>query len=1013
MVWLTHLGLAKPRLTLFVMLGLILTGLALYPAFPKSENPEITIRTAVVSALYPGLQPARMEQLIAEPIERSIRQLAEVDEIETLVISGQVTIYVTLHDRYTDLALIWQELRDKMEDVARELPGGTLGPYVNTDYGDVNIASIAVSAEGFTAQELKTTAEELQRELYTVKGVGKVALYGTQEERIWLEFETERLAATGIQLSTLIDDLRAQNVILPAGELNADGTVFLLEATGDFKQVAQMEALLTMDQGSNSFVRLADIVSVRQGYQEPAEVLAFYNNRPVIVVGVEMQEGYDILDVGSGIEKTVSIFERSLPIGHALDIVTFQPREVSRSINNALLNVAETVVVVVLVVMFFLGLRTGFVIATIVPFAVLFALLGMRALNISLEQVSIAAVIISLGLLVDNGVVVVEDVMRRVHGGVEPSQAALSAGQQFSVPLLIASATTVFAFMPFFLLDGGEGEYAFSLGAVVTLTLVGSWFSAMYILPLIASKTIKVKDSTSTTRPAKWTERYRKLLAILLPRAPWVMLLSYALVIVSAILFTVVPMQLFPASDRGEVLIYLDLPESTDISRTQAVALNVGRWIGDAGANPEVTDYLTYVGDGGPRFYLSLDPGDRSPSSAFILVNTPDNTQAEALLQRARRYLYTNFPEARFRIKHLALGATESGLVDIEITGPGLDRLLSLAREVEYAFYAAPALVENQNDWGDKVIKLVIDVDQNRARRLGISSSSLAGVLSAYFDGYQISDFRDGDESIPIVLRAAAKSRDAVDDIGNIAVLGGAGQVVPLDQIGVVRPTLDFSRIRRKDQRRTITVTAKSSVLTAGEMLASVQPVLDTLDLSGGYEIAVGGEIADSQEIYGKLAAGLPIAFLLMLTVIIYQFDSFRRAIIVFLTVPLIVIGVPFALLVSGQPLSFMGILGLISLAGVIINNGIVLIDQIDIERGKASINDAIINAATQRLRPILLTSVTTVLGLVPLYLFGGPLWRPLAVVIMGGLSIASILTLVFVPAAYALLQSSEKSAGI
>jgi multidrug efflux pump subunit AcrB len=1005
---LTRLGLSKPQLTLFVMLGLIVMGVSLYGEFPKNEEPEITIRTAIVTAVFPGLTPARMEKLIAEPLERKIRELAEVDEIETLLITGQATISVTLYDRYTDLDQIWQELRDKMEEVARELPSGTLGPFVNTDYGDVTMASIALSGEGFSYQEMETTAEELQRRLYTVPGVGKVKFYGTQEERIWLEFDAERLAAVGVQLPALIEDLQAQNIILPAGQLNAAGTSMLLEATGDFKHVDEIQSLLTKVRGLDQFVQLSDIVSVRRGYVDPPQVQTIFNGRPVIVVAIEMQTGFDILDVGLAVEHQVRDFEHNLPIGYALELVTFQPKEVARSINSALLNVAETVIVVLLIVMAFLGLRTGLVIATIVPFAVLFALIGMRLLDIQLEQVSIAAIIISLGLLVDNGVVIVEDVLRRMEEGIEPASAALSAGTQFSIPLLISSATTIFAFMPFFLLDGAEGEYAFSLAAVVTLTLVGSWFSAIYVLPLIASKAIRTKNSRAGKTDG-WVETYRKLLDVLLPRSTWVLLAAYIAVAVGVVTFSFVPRQLFPVSDRGEVLIYMDMPKGTHITETRRVAERVGDWLSGGQINPEVKSHLTYVGDGGPRFYLTLDPADRTPSSAFILVNTNSRTEADVLVARARDYLYTYFPEARFRIKQLAMGAKESGIVDVEITGPDLDRLLELATQVEDAVYGTPGLVENQNDWGNKIVKVVIDVDQNKARRLGISSQSLAHVLSAYFDGYHISDFREGDDSIPIVLRAREKDRNSVEDIANISVLGRNGQVVPLEQVAGSRPQLEFSQIRRKDQQRVITVRIKSDALTAAQLLANMQKSLASLDLSGDYSVSIGGELADSEEIYTKLARGLPAAFTLMLLVILFQFDSVRRTLIVFMSVPLIIIGAPLGLLVSQQPLSFMGMLGLISLAGVIINNGIVLIDQIDIERRTRNLTTAITNAASQRIRPILLTSVTTVLGLVPLYLFGGPLWQPLAAVIIGGLSIASILTLFFIPAAYYLLHRGEQ----
>jgi multidrug efflux pump subunit AcrB len=414
---------------------------------------------------------------------------------------------------------------------------------------------------------------------------------------------------------------------------------------------------------------------------------------------------------------------------------------------------------------------------------------------------------------------------------------------------------------------------------------------------------------------------------------------------------------------------------------------------------------MVYVGEGGPRFYLALDPADAAPSTAFILVQTRDLEASLELVDRARRHLVEQFPEARFRVKRLSMGASEGGVVDVEITGRDGERLLELARQVESAFHGLPGLVENQNDWGEKIVKVVVDVDQYRARRLGISSASLSRVLGAYLDGYPVSEFRAGDETVPILLRARESDRDSIADLTNLSVLDDAGEVVPLDQVAVIRPILDFSRIRRHDQQRMITVTAKSDRLTADALVDQVRDRLREIDGDSDASVAIAGEIEDQREIYGRIAAGLPAAFTLMLLLVILQFDSFRRALILFASVPLILIGAPLGLLLGGHPMSFMGTLGLISLAGIIINNGIVLIDQIDLERNRTEDRTrAVITAAGRRAGPILLTSVTTVVGLVPLYLFGGPLWEPLAVVIIGGLSVASVTSLLFIPAAYALL---------
>lgn len=1005
MSWITEFGLKRTRLTILAMVGLLLIGTLLYNGFSKREDPEITIRTSVVTVTFPGMTPKRMERLIADPVERKIREIPEVDELKTLITTGRMSIDVVLDDKVKDLDPIWQELRDKMEEIARELPEGSEGPFVNTNFGDVSIASIALTAEGFSFREMEQTAENLQRQLYTLDGVAKVDLYGVQDERIWLEIDAERLAAMGLQIETLIDDLQKQNVILPAGNLNADGTNLLLEASGDFESVRDISKLLTKVEGLDDFVQLKDLLTVRRGVVSPKEKPVFFNGRPALIVAVQMQSRYDIEAVGKKLARTVASHEEALPLGYELDFATFQPSKVSISVDNALINVVQTFIVVLLVMIIFLGWRSALIISSIVPFAVMFSLIGMNILGISLEQVSIAAIIISLGLLVDNGVVMVEDIMRRINNGEEQREAAMHAGQQFTVPLLVSSATTIFAFMPFFLLEGGEGEYAFSLGAVVAITLIGSWLSAIYFLPFLAQHFLRQSssgqaDTGGDTLATKMQQLYDRLLRKALGAASLVLAVCYAAVVGASVLLVWVPSEMFPLSDRNQILIYADMPKGTHISATEKSARAVSDWLLDERLNPEIESHVLYVGSGGPRFYLSLDPADTSPETAFLLVNTRDFDGAIDLSKRASSYLLENHPEARFKIKRLSMGASESGIVEVKITGPELDGLLSLGDQVENLFRDLPGLSQNENDWGDKILKVLIDIDQDKARRTGVTSESMAQLLSAYFDGYKISSYREDDQSIPIVLRASEGNRDSADDLNDIT-LGTNGELFALEQVATLRPQLEYSQIRRENQVRTLVVSTKSHTLTAAQVLEYAQPGLDALELSGGYSITIGGEVADNSDINGKLAAGLPVAFLLMLIAIVFQFNSFRKTLIVFMSIPLIVIGIPLGLLILHQPMSFFGTLGMIALAGIIINNAIVFIDQMGIECEQLPVREAVLAAAEKRLRPVLLTSATTVVGLVPLYLFGGSLWSPLAVVMMSGLTLASILTLFFVPAAY------------
>ncbi len=1006
MNFLTQFGLSKSRLTILVMIGILFLGIQMYFGLSKREDPSITIRTAVVTAQFPGMAPDRMEDLIVDPLERAAREISEIEDIKVLISTGSAQLNLELYSSVPKDSLedVFQDIRNKMADAETELPDGTRGPFVNTDYGDVVIATVAVTGEGYSYAELRDSAKALRRQLHTLEGIGKIELLGEQEERIWLEIDSRKLAAVGVQITTVLNDLQAQNIILPAGDFDASGTTLILEANGDLKSVEAVRNVLTTISGANTFVRLEDILQVRRGYQDPVAKPAFYQGEPAIMLGIQMNDGQDIQKISRELRKEVVKYEATQPIGISYRFSTYQESKVTVSINDALLNVAQTFAVVIIVMLIFMGLRSALTIACIVPFTVTFAIVAMSYLEIELQIVSIAAIIIALGLLVDNGVVVVQDIQERISRGMKPREAALASGGQFVIPLAVASITTVSAFTPLFLLEGAEGEYGFSLGAVVAAMLVGSWLTSMYILPALsvwlAPKQPRIKDQNSQNF---LTQTYGKLIRRALPYSIIVLPVIYALMIIGASFFSFVRSEMFPTSERNQYLIYLDMPKGTSIARTQEEALSVNKWLLDKKANPEITDTTIYVGDGGPRFYLALNPADTDPASAFILVNTIDFPGAIEARNRARRHLLENHPAARFKVKSLSLGGSESGIVEIMFSGPDADKLLGLAKQVEARFAEAPGIIQNENDWGNKRVKIIVDIAQNKARELGVTSKDISEIMEAFFSGSSVSDYREGTQSIPIVLRAEEGFRDSIEDLANLSIPVN-GSLISIDQVATFQPRLEFSQIRRENQRRTIKISAKSEALTASELLAFVQPTLEQLDLNDAYTLHIGGETEDSADVNEKLASGMPVGLLIMLAALVFQFNSFRRVTLTFLTIPLVLAGAPIALLLTGQPLSFFAILGTISLAGIIINNAIVLIDQIDIEREAKSLKDAIIAAAEKRITPIMLTTLTTVFGLMPMAIAGGALFEPMAALMIGGLLVASVMTLFFVPAGYYVL---------
>ena len=1000
---LTRFGLEKSRLTILVMIGLLLMGALTYLSIPKRENPAITVRTAIVAAQFPGMAPERVEDLIAVPLERAAREIGEVEDIETRVLTGVAVLKLHIYDAVPEdqLVRVFQDIRNKMGDSAGELPQGTLGPSVNTDFGDVAIATIAVTGEDYSYAEIFDAADDLRNGLYTVDGITKVSIYGEQEERIWLEIDTRRLAAIGVQLERVLGDLQAQNVILPAGELNSDGTNITLEANGDLRTIKEIEDVLTKVPGLSGFVRLKDILSVRRGFVDPPEKPVFFNGQPALMVSLEMANDKDIQQLGRVLKARITELESFQPIGISFNVSTFQETNVTVAINSALSNVGQTFLVVLGVMLVFLGIRPAFIIASIVPFTVMFALLVMINLGIDIQQVSVAAVIISLGLLVDNGLVVVEDIQTKVNKGMTPHDAAIASCGQFFVPLAVASLTTIAAFIPMLILDGTEGQFAYAMGAVVAAMLTGSWLVAHYILPFLAARLVKPTKQEATKE--NWIVRgYGGITRTLLHWGIPIIVLSYGLVIGSATVFSQLKAELFPLSERSDFLVYLDLPKGTAIEETLAQAQAVDAWLRDAEANPEVRDTTLFVGDGGPRFYLGLDPAETDPASAFFVVNTASPESAQMMEKRARRYLAENAPAARARLTRLSMGGNESGIVEIEIIGPDGDVLMAAAEQVKASFATVPNLVRNEDDWGNKTVKIVIDVAQDKARELGITSQDISSVMDTFFSGSTYSTFREGTDAIPIVARAEDSFRDSLEDLANLSVPTSTG-LISLNQVADFRPTLEYAQIRRENQERMITISGKSATLGAAQVEEILAPTLASLNLGPEYRIVIGGESEQAAKIQGKLQAGIPFALVVMLVALTFQFNSARRVTLTFMTIPLIVVGAPIALALVGRPLSFFAILGLLSLMGIIINNAIVLIDQIDIERKTHDLDEAIVIAAKKRVTPVMLTSLTTVLGLVPMALGGGALFAPMATLMVGGLLLASPLTLFFVPPAYRL----------
>lgn len=1010
----TRFAFKNNRLFILLLIFIVIFGMRQYFGFPSQEDPSFTIREAVVTAYFPGMPAERIENLITRRMEEKIREIPEVEFIKAESKTDFSIIHVNVYDRYFNMQEIWNDLRNKMDEVKAELPDGTYGPFVNDDFGDVAIASLALTADGFNMREMYDAAVDIRTILYTVPGVKRVTFYGVQDEVIYLEYSNAKIAEFGVTPQQLISTLRATNTILPGGKIQVQGREIVLEPSGVFNTEHDINNVQIILPETKQSVYLRDIVTVRRDFVDPPHKLAFYQGQPAIMLGVSMADGQNILDVGKHLNETLKSIEADLPIGFELNWATFQSDFVETSISDFTGNLYQTLAIVLIVVVVFLGTRTGLIVGLGVPITMLMTLIIMRAMHIPLHSVSIAALIISLGLLVDNGIVVAEDIKRRVQLGADKIEAAIAAGNSLMLPLLTSTLTTILAFMPLMLAEHRAGEYTYSISQVVSITLLSSWFLAVTITPMMCAYFMKIEGPAideAQQYDTRFYRFYRKFLHwVLNNRVPF-LLGMVLLMVFSVILLKAVPRQFFPPSERPQYTIYLDMAHGASITQTQEAVAKITDWLQDKSQNPEVTSVVSYIGEGGPRFYLSLSPFDPDPNRAFLLVDIKNSKDTAKMVERTKDYILSNIPEADPDVKSLFLGPSETGVIKLRLVGPDTEKLYQLAQAVKMDLHKIPNTTSISDDWGNKAMNIYIDIDESRAARSAITAADVALSMNAFYSGYDITDYRDKDKIIPITLRAELGEREVSDRLRTVNVYSQAtGESVPLLQIADFVPVWKLANIKRRNFEHTITVSARNPDMYASELAKELKPYLEKIDFPSGYRYEWGGEIEDSVKAQKALFAHLPLCLALGFVLLVWQFNSFKRPLIVVMTLPLLIIGGTLGLFLMHATLGFVALLGFLSLGGILINNGIVLIDRIDIEVEEgAQLNDAVINASLKRFRPIIMTTLTTIMGLVPLIFFGGEMWYGMANVIAYGLAVGTVLTLGVVPVLYTLMFEGKK----
>ncbi len=1002
------------RFTIFALIGLLATGVTIYFSHPSQEDPEITIRTAVVTAFFPGMSAERVEQLIVKPIEETAKQISEVTDITSTASTGLATVKVEVGDKYFDLGPIWTDLRNKMRDLAPDLPSGTSGPFVNDDYGRVSVATLALTGREFSMAELRDVARDLRDVIGALPLVSRVDLYGIQDEQVWLTADQTYMDQLGLSQQSVIAALTGQNVILPGGSIAANGQRITIEPSGSFTSVEEIgDVPLELPEGGLVYVR--DIFLVERGYVDPPSRPAYFNGAPSVMLGIAMVSGSNIAEFGVSLEGLLADLEEGLPLGMSLQFATYQPPLVATAVSDATSNLLQTIATVLVVVILFLGVRTGLIVGSIVPLAILAALVGMSLWEIPLHRISIAAIIIALGLLVDNGIVIAEDIKRRMEEGIDRLEACIGAPRELGMPLLSSSLTTILAFMPLYLAEDVTGEYVGALAQVLFLALIASWFLSIAVTPTLCFWLLEADSKRDDGVDVYGTAPYRlynRILSLILAQRFIFAAAMVGLFVLALYGMGFVTSRLMPPSDRAQFVVHIELPTGADVNETIRVTDGFLAWLSDNEINPDVVKHAAYIADGGPRFFLAMSPTDPVPHKAFVLIDVTDLDVVAAMMEKSSAYFRDEVPEAQGRPETLFFGATPPGTVDIQITGPDVGALYQLGNEVEAAFRSVPGAAHIRTNWGSPVVKVLVQIDQERARRAGVSSEDVANSLASYFDGLPVTDFRDGDTVIPIKMRAAEDQRNELDKLRSITVYSSASNVtVPLIQIADIDGVLEPFEIHRFNQERGLKASAILPGRQASEFYAALQPALDAIELPRGYSIEVQGELKDSGEATGALFAYLPHCAAGILVLLIWQFNSFRRPAVILLTIPLIMIGAASGLLLTGAFLDFNAMLGLLSLGGIIINNGIVMIERVDLERAEGkSVEEAVVASALVRARPIIMTTLTTILGLMPLMLFGGELWFAMTIVIMFGLAAGTVLTLGVVPVLYSLFFDFARS---
>ncbi len=1036
---LSEWALGNRPLVLFAMLAFAIIGAWSYKHLGQSEDPPFTFKVMVVRTMWPGATAEQVSRQVTEPIEKALLNTGQYEFIRSYSRPGESQVIFVARDSLRSKAIpdLWYQVRKRVGDIKPTLPREIVGPFFNDEFGDTFGNIYALTGQGFDYAVMRDYADRIQLELQRVPDVGKIELEGLQDEKVWIELSNTKLATLGVSLQQVQQALADQNAIAATSFFETPTDRVQLRVTGQFQSVEDIRSFPI--QAGDRTVHLGDIAEIKRGFADPASPKMRFMGEDAIGIAVAMKDGGDILKLGSTLDAEFERLQKTLPAGMQLRKVSDQPHAVEESVGEFVQVLTEAVVIVLLVSFFSLGLRTGLVVGVTIPLVLAMTFFVMHYFDIGLHKISLGALVLALGLLVDDAIIAVEMMATKMEQGYDRLRAASFAWESTAFPMLTGTLITAAGFLPIATAASSTGEYTRSLFQVVTIALVVSWIAAVLFIPYLGDKMLPDLFNPQPPKPdslagrwharrlrwadrhpafARWIApkvhahdhdpyqrpfyvRFRRFLDVCLRHRWWVIAATAALFVFSLLIFRFVPQQFFPDSTRPELMVDIELAEGASLQATQAQAAKLEKLLKD---REGVSNYVAYVGTGSPRFYLPLDQQLPATNFSQFVVLTEDAKAREATRDWLLKDVIPQFPDVQMRVTRLENGPPVGYPVQMRISGEHIAQVQAIARQVEAKVRANPHVMNVNLDWSEpsKVVRLVID--QDRARALGVSSAQVSQLLGTSLSGMSVSTYREGNRLIEMLLRGPDNERVRLDMLGSLAIPTASGTSVTLSQVARLEYVFEDGIIWHRNRLPTVTV--RADIADAKQPLDVVQQILPTLEdiraeLPSGYLLETGGTVEDSTRGQDSIKAGMPLFLIVVATLLMLQLRSFSRAAMVLVTAPLGIIGATLFLLLFRAPFGFVALLGTIALAGMIMRNSVILIDQIqqDIDAGHDRWH-AIIDATVRRFRPIVLTALAAVLAMIPLS--RSAFYGSMAISIMGGLIVGTVLTLVFLPALYA-----------